>query len=100
VEADYPELWKRGLIQPRVRERANHQCEQCGMEFHPGTNIAVTARRKDGHPMIGTVHHIDEDKGNCSMVNLVYLCQCCHFTLHRTGWYPGQPKGDERAIVL
>jgi len=87
---DYPELWKRGLIQPRVRERAGHRCEQCGMEFHEGTNLAKTATRADGRPMIGTVHHIDEDKQNCSMNNLVYLCQSCHFTIHLGWWYPGK----------
>lgn len=87
---DYPELWKRGLIQPRVRERANHQCEQCGMKFIKGTNIAETAVNQHGKPIIGTVHHIDENKANCSMKNLVYLCQVCHFTIHLARWYPGK----------
>lgn len=88
---DYPNLWKRGLIQSRVRERAGHQCEQCGMRFHPGTNLAVEAVNSKGKPLIGTVHHIDEDKANCSMRNLVYLCQRCHFTIHLAYWYPGKP---------
>lgn len=88
IANDYPNLWKRGLIQPRVRERANHKCEQCGMEFHPGTNIAVSARRRDGKPM-GTVHHVDGDKQNCSMRNLVYLCQACHCYV-QWRWQPNQ----------
>lgn len=89
VAADYPNLWKRNLIQPRVRERANHQCEQCGMAFQPGTNLAVSATRRDGRPVIGGVHHIDGNKQNCSMANLVYLCQRCHcFVQWR--WAPGQ----------
>lgn len=86
--SDYPNLWKRGLIQPRVRERAGHKCEQCGKEFHPGTNLAVSAVRLDGKAVIGGVHHIDGNKQNCSMRNLVYLYQYCHlFVQYR--WLPG-----------
>jgi lipopolysaccharide biosynthesis regulator YciM len=86
---DYPNLWKRGLIQAQVRKRANHRCEQCGMEFDEGSNLATTARNKNGKPMIGTVHHIDENKQNCSMNNLVYLCQSCHWIIHLFNWKPG-----------
>jgi len=88
---DYPNLWKRGLIQERVRERANHCCEQCGMEFHEGTNIAKEAIRRDGLPYVGTCHHIDYDKSNNRMENLVYLCQSCHYIIHMIGWKPGRP---------
>ena len=88
---DYPNLWKRGLIQANVRKRANHQCEHCGMEFDEGTNLATTARNKKGQPMIGTVHHIDENKQNCSMNNLVFLCQSCHWIIHIYEWQPGKP---------
>jgi lipopolysaccharide biosynthesis regulator YciM len=87
--SDYPNLWKRGLIQANVRQRANHRCEQCGMEFHPGTNLAVSAVNSLGKPMIGTVHHIDHNKQNCAMRNLVYLCQSCHYKLHLRDWKPG-----------
>ena len=89
--SDYPNLWKRGLIQARVRELAGHQCEQCGMEFIHGTNLAVEAKRRDGLPMVGTVHHIDENKQNCAMSNLVYLCQSCHWIIHIYEWKPGKP---------
>ena len=88
MAADYPNLWKRGLIQERVRDRAGHRCEECGMEFVPGTNLAVTERNRNGRPVVGTVHHIDENKQNCSQCNLVYLCQRCH--LKAQGWLPGQ----------
>lgn len=89
ADNDYPNLWKRGLIQRRVRERAGHRCEHCGMTFRPGTNLAETAIRRDGRPVVGTVHHIDGDKANCCMRNLVYLCQRCHcFVQWR--WAPGQ----------
>jgi lipopolysaccharide biosynthesis regulator YciM len=88
---DYPNLWKRGLIQANVRKRANHRCEQCGMEFHTGTNLAIFDRNRRGNPTIGTVHHIDMDKQNCSMANLVYLCQRCHLSVHFVKWKPGKP---------
>lgn len=88
---EYPHLWERGLIQARIRELANHRCEHCGMEFHQGTNLAVSVKRRDGHPLIGTVHHVDGNKANCSYRNLVYLCQRCHYTLHLIGWIPGKP---------
>lgn len=90
TQGEYPRLWKLGLIQSRIRERANHRCEQCGMEFQPGSNVAVSALRKDGQPMIGTVHHIDGNKANCCRRNLVYLCQSCHYKLHIFGWVPGE----------
>jgi hypothetical protein len=86
---DYPNLWKRGLIQAKVRDRANHCCEQCGMAFHPGTNLAVSEVNRLGKPIIGTVHHIDHNKPNCRMSNLVYLCQRCHWVLHLRDWKPG-----------
>jgi hypothetical protein len=88
---DYPYLWKRKVIQARVRARANHCCEQCGMEFREGTNLAVSARNRRGNPIVGTVHHINEIKSDCRMVNLVFLCQCCHWTLHILKWQPGRP---------
>lgn len=89
--SDYPNLWKRGLIQAKARERANHCCEQCNMEFVKGTNLAVSARNRAGKPIIGTVHHIDMNKQNCSMANLVYLCQSCHYKVHCYGdWTPGK----------
>lgn len=87
---DYPNLWKRGVIQKRIRERAGHCCEECGIRFHEGTNIAVTARNKDGKPTIGTVHHIDGNPQNCRVDNLVYLCQKCHLKV-QWAWAPGQP---------
>lgn len=89
VYGEYPNLWQRGLIQARIRERAGHQCEQCGMEFQPGTNLAVDQTRRNGHPIVGTVHHINGNKSDCSYNNLVFLCQSCHYTLHLVGWIPG-----------
>lgn len=89
--SDYPNLWKRELIQPRVRARAGHRCEQCGMRFYEGTNKSMDRLQRNGNPFIGTVHHIDGNKQNCSMSNLVYLCQRCHYLLHIHDWSPGKP---------
>jgi len=86
---DYPNLWKRGLIQVNVRNRANHQCEQCEIKFHEGTNIAIDACNSVGKAIIGTVHHIDMNKQNCSINNLVYLCQTCHTRVHGLGFVTG-----------
>jgi hypothetical protein len=89
--SEYPNLWKCGLIQPRVKARAGHCCEECGMAFHPDSNLSVSAVNRLGKPIIGTVHHIDERKDNCAMSNLVFLCQRCHFRIHVLHWYPGKP---------
>ena len=89
-KGQYPRLWQLGLIQEKVRLRANHTCENCGMEFLEGTNLAKEAVNKLGKPMIGTVHHIDMNKQNCSKANLIYLCQSCHWTIHLLDWTPGK----------
>lgn len=60
------------------------------MAFQEGTNLAVSVQKRDGHPFVGTVHHIDGNKANCSMKNLVFLCQRCHYRLHLWGWTPGR----------
>jgi len=87
-EKSYPNLWKRGLIQERVRKRANHRCECCGMEFNRGTNIATRQKNRAGKPIVGTVHHIDMNPQNCSTKNLVYLCQSCHTRVHGLRFVP------------
>jgi len=86
---EYPNLWKRGLIQQRVRARANHACEECGMVFNEGTNFAATETNRWGKPLIGTCHHIDGNRMNNLKRNLVYLCQRCHLRLHGSHWKPG-----------
>ena len=62
------------------------------MKFQEGTNLSVEKYpdKKGGlRHMIGTVHHIDEDKHNCKMSNLVFLCQSCHYTVHCLNWRVG-----------
>lgn len=89
--SEYPNLWKRGLIQHLIRARANHQCEECGMRFKLNTNLAESATNRKGKAIVGTVHHIDHNKANCAMNNLVFLCQKCHYLAHLLNWIPGKP---------
>lgn len=88
IQAPYPAEWLSGEIQARVREKANHQCEHCGMAFHPGTNIAVSATNANGKPVIGTVHHLDGNPQNCTPENLLFACQRCHLHIQAL-WQPG-----------
>ncbi len=85
----YPAEWSDGQIQAEVRTLAQHRCEQCGMAFRPGTNVAVEAKHPDGRPVLGGVHHIDYDTANNTWRNLVYLCQNCHAQVTGLGWKPG-----------
>lgn len=85
----YPDEWTDGQIQADVRALAQHRCEQCGIAFRPGTNVAVSATHGDGRPVLGSVHHIDYDTTNNTHRNLVYLCQNCHAQVTGYGWKPG-----------
>lgn len=87
---EYPAEWSTGQIQAEVRVLAGHRCEQCGLAFRPGTNIAVSATHADGRPVLGAVHHIDYDTTHNTWRNLVYLCQNCHAQVTGLGWRPGQ----------
>jgi 5-methylcytosine-specific restriction endonuclease McrA len=84
---NYPNLWKLGRIQEKVKSRAGWCCEHCGMAFGRD-NLALEVKRRDGRPMVLTVHHIDANPANCAMDNLVALCQRCHLKVQR--WRPGQ----------
>lgn len=68
---DYPSNWKTE-IRPRILERANHCCEECGAENykpHPVT----------GSKVVLTIAHIhDPNPMNCDDDNLLALCQKCH----------------------
>lgn len=80
---EYPPAWLRGEIQREVKDLASHRCECCGLEFNENTN-----RSLDGN-IVGGCHHIDHDRSNNSLGNLVYLCQRCHLDVHRWSWKPG-----------
>lgn len=65
--------WSRSLKR-LIRERDNYQCQLCSMLQN---NVAFL------------VHHIDYDKKNCSLNNLITLCRSCHTKTNfkRDYWY-------------
>jgi hypothetical protein len=96
-------------IKDVIREEAQNRCERCwhpyvkgqgewslcdescrhggevrfyyppgGLPPNEGPEGLVEARYR-----ILTVHHLDEDKGNCRWWNLVALCQRCHLLMQR-----------------
>lgn len=85
----YSNDFKTGTVQAAIRERAEHRCEHCGIEFYPHTNIAIEATNQHGHPIIGTVHHINGRKQDNRWENLLYCCQTCHLAIQGR-WKPGQ----------
>lgn len=87
---EYPLDWENGTLQRGIKALAGWKCEHCGAVFIPGTNIAVEKRRKDGQPMILTVHHVDGNRSNCHYTNLISVCQRCHLHIQAT-WGPGDP---------
>jgi hypothetical protein len=65
----YTKTWQPSF-KKRVRFRDNHKCQFCG-----GTSKL-------------TIHHIDYDKANCKLLNLITLCRSCHSktNYHRPYW--------------
>lgn len=86
----YPPAWNLGIIQADIYKRAGWRCEHCGMQFPVGSTKAIEARRRDGQPMVLTVHHLDGVPSNCDYTNLVALCQRCHLHVQAV-WKPGEP---------
>jgi hypothetical protein len=66
----YDVSWKNSL-KNEVRKRDGYQCKICGV--HQRKCI----RKLD-------VHHIDCNKKNCNIENLVSLCRKCHLKLHHS----------------
>lgn len=71
VRGEYGADWTKDL-RWRVRERDGHRCVICGTE---GTY-------EKGNYYRLCVHHVDGDKGNSIMGNLVTLCWECHEGVH------------------
>jgi len=67
-KSDYPKLYYKNRKLVFVRDEDKCQCCGCSSNgLH--TNSLI-------------VHHIDCDRGNNSMSNLITLCQQCHLSLH------------------
>ena len=84
-KGNYPQEWLKGQLQKTVRQLANNHCENCGLECDEHTNWS-----KDGKRTLFGCHHIDHDRSNSDLNNIVFLCQRCHLDAHRLGWIPGQ----------
>lgn len=69
TDSPYDDLWTERLRET-VRRRDGNVCSECG------------ANREDNSNRELAVHHIDRDKMNCSMDNLITLCQSCHMKEH------------------
>jgi hypothetical protein len=89
---DYPPNWKTEIV-PAVRKRSGDRCELC---FAPNKTIVlrdqITGQWRTLRipydkdlwrevKIVLTVHHIDGEKTNNKMVNLLHLCQRCHLRL-------------------
>lgn len=71
----YPEDWDD--IALKKKESVGWKCENCGRQCRkPGEPF-------DTHARTLTVHHIDQDPGNCDPANLIALCAGCHLRRHR-----------------
>lgn len=71
----YPKDWNE--IAAKKKNAADWKCERCGKQCRkPGEPF-------DTHSRTLTVHHIDENPGNCFPENLVALCAGCHLAAHR-----------------
>lgn len=91
---DYPENWK--WLSKQIVKDAGNKCELC---FAPNGVYVLRGKSKDEflpwYPdhsyytkdgfkrvrIILTVHHIDSDKKNSKIQNLIALCQRCHLRL-------------------
>lgn len=63
-DKDYPRKFDR-ILRSLVRERDDFTCRECDhTEKQLGYNLSV--------------HHIDYNKENCDMNNLISLCKSCH----------------------
>lgn len=72
---DYPVAWER--IARQLKQIKNYTCEECGARY----------AERDGNIQI---HHIDNDRSNCTWNNLKVLCKSCHDKYHPTR--PGAGK--------
>ena len=92
LNSDYPKNWDE--IATAVKDAADNRCVRCG---HPNDkpfnrwsdkgHEASTCDLFCQHPRDEkqrplTVHHLDLDKGNCELWNLVALCMICHWKIH------------------
>ena len=83
--------WKGGLsklpyafeftkeLKESIRKRDNYTCQKCG----------IKQKLLTGYHKKLSIHHIDYDKNNCSIDNLITLCKKCNSEVNanRDYWY-------------
>jgi hypothetical protein len=67
-------------LKTKIRERDNNQCQMCFLSQKE--NLRLHKRKLD-------VHHIDYNRKNCNVSNLISLCRYCH---HKTNYKRKQWK--------
>ena len=68
-------------IKERVKERDNYRCQECFI--HQDELYSKNGKKYKLH-----IHHIDFNKNNNSLMNLISLCRNCHMrtNFHRNDW--------------
>jgi hypothetical protein len=74
-------------LKRKVLKRDKYKCQQCGL----GIGLFLPKKKLD-------VHHVDGDKQNCEMTNLVALCRSCHAKYQRLLERIGE--GKEVSVVI
>ena len=74
----YPPEWT-DLLKEAIRQRDNYICQECGV--HQDELNHGQVKKLD-------IHHIDYDKDNCTLENLIALCRGCHMrtNINREDW--------------
>jgi 5-methylcytosine-specific restriction endonuclease McrA len=89
-----PDYWK----QPRIKQAA---LSRAIARYHGDETLWRAALERDRHACrkCGAnsrlhVHHVDGNRLNQTLPNLITLCIACHGRLHREGQLTGHPVGE------
>lgn len=83
---EYPSNWKD--IVNKIRERSGNMCELCQSEN--GKPQVIT-----GSKVVLTVHHINFNRKDNRLYNLIHLCQRCHLKLDLPNKIDKRKKNNE-----
>lgn len=96
-KGEYPPSWTKDF-RDAFRAARGNKCERCDHAHDPANGYALT------------IHHLDNDKGNCEEWNLAALCQRCHlkiqgrvsmfqdFLFEHTAWMRPHVEGRDEAF--
>ena len=92
LRSTYPNNWDE--IAQAVKDAADNRCVRCGHPndkpfnrwtdhgHEPSPCDLFCTHPRDRKQRILTVHHLDLDKGNCELWDLIALCIVCHWRIH------------------